>query len=99
MTTATTWQERHEQAFISPQPGFEQAFKHLVQFLDQYDRAHTTRFDSAIANDYVLGDAYKDILKAARTLLNGEHGRFDAGTMDSIFLGIATTAGFSEDEL
>lgn len=38
----------------------------------------------SIADDYVLGPAWAEIGKSLRTLLNGDCGRLDCGTIDRI---------------
>jgi hypothetical protein len=79
--------------------GIESPIINLLKVLDTYERNHVTRYDSAIANDYALGAAWLEIAKSARTLLNGELGRLDAGTLDGILLDMIVTAGFSESDL
>ena len=97
--TTTTWKERHTDALVTPYPGVESALVNILRALDHYDRYYSSRFGSAIANDYILGAAWLEIAKAARTLLNGELGRFDAGTLDKMILAHVEDAGFTEDEL
>ena len=98
MTTTTTWHYRHDQALADPD-AVEAPIVNLLKVLDTYDRQHVTRFGSATANDYVLGAAWLEIAKATRTMLNGDIGRLDGGSLDRILLDLIVTAGFSEDEL
>ena len=89
---------RHNHAMTDPD-GIESPIINLLKVLDTYEREHSSRYDSAIANDYILGAAWLEIAKSARTLLNGELGRLDAGTLDGILLDMIVTAGFSESDL
>jgi len=101
MTTRTwgqSWQYRHKIALAQPNE-IEAPIVNLLTVLDSYDRQHVTRFGSAVANDYILGAAWLEIAKAARTLLNGDLGRLDAGSLDKTILDLVETAGFSEEEL
>ncbi len=79
------WQGRHATALIFPQ-NFEVAITGLARSWYQYAVIHELRCESLIGDDGVLGPAWEDIGDSLRTLLNGECGRLDAGTMDSFIL-------------
>jgi hypothetical protein len=75
------------------------AFLRLVTALADYSDAHRERFESSMGDDGFLGPAWLDILKGTRTLLNGETGRLDCGTVDSMLVRMAEAAGYEEEEL
>lgn len=93
-----SWQYRHQLALVEPDE-VEAPIVNVLTVLDSYDRQHVTRFGSGLARDYVLGAAWLEIAKAARTLLNGDLGRLDGGSLDKILLDLIRTAGFDENEL
>lgn len=62
-----------------------------------YAAAHAERFDSPIGDDYVLGPAWAQWGASLRTLLNGETGELDCGTLDSILVDNLTEQGFDGD--
>lgn len=49
-----------------------------------YADAHLLAYGSALGADYVLGEAWFATGVAMLTLLNGDLGRLDAGTLDTI---------------
>jgi len=50
----------------------------------QYAEEHQKQYESTIGEDGVLGPAWAQIGDGIRQLLNGDLGRLDAGTLDSI---------------
>jgi hypothetical protein len=52
-----------------------------------------------LANDGVLGDAWAEVLKGCRTLLNGDLGGLDGGTLDSILCKMAEANGYEVNDL
>jgi hypothetical protein len=76
--------ERHEQAMRIPMRGHEGAIVTLLEGLKKYAKAHEDRFGSPISEDYILGPALESIAEGVRTLLNGETGRLDCGTLDTM---------------
>ena len=70
----------------------EVAIKHLIKFLDLYKENHWKRFDTAIADDYFLGEYFKQMLEASLQLLNGDIGRLDGGDLDKRIRDIAWEA-------
>ena len=78
-----TYVDRHEQAMRIPMRGHEGAIVSLFEGLEKYAKAHEARYGSPISEDYFLGPAHASIAEGIRTLLNGETGRFDCGTLDA----------------
>ncbi len=106
------WFQRHKDAARAgllpvarkPQPGdekheqFEAGILGLLSGLAEYAGAHVRQYDSPIADDGVLGEAWLDALRGLRALLNGELGRLDGGTLDHAILELYKAAGFEGDE-
>jgi hypothetical protein len=63
-----------------------------------YADAHAERFGSPLAEDYVLGESWREAVRGLRGLLNGELGRLDGGTLDRAILVMYQAAGFEGDE-
>jgi hypothetical protein len=98
------WENRHENAVIGSDLG-RNANKHedsIVKMLrgwEKYAQAHRLRFESPIGEDYVLGVAWQEIGEALRTLLNGELGRLDGGTVDGFILDTMAENGINTENL
>jgi len=90
------WAERHLAGWRSP-VGFEVALKYMVLALDQYGSEMRRQFGREVGNDGVLGPAYRDIVEAVLTLLNGDLGRLDGGTLDKLVRAIAHENGIELD--
>lgn len=82
----------------------------LIVALDsmiRYAKAHKARFESPLADDYVLGPQWLDALKGLRGLLNGngavahELGRTsdskDNGACEAMFWAALEAAGYTEE--
>lgn len=80
-TLQTGWDKRHNVALDQPQ-GPEVAIVTLLLGLETYIVSHKARYDSDVWDDGVLAYGVVDIVKGIRTLLNGETGRLDCGTID-----------------
>jgi hypothetical protein len=103
------WARPHNKAWATwgshAEPGMEGAIVRLVEALAAYADAHQVRFESPIGHDAVLGGGkghgmgWLEILKGTRGLLNGETGRLDCGTVDSMLVRMAQAAGYEEGEL
>lgn len=89
--------ESHTQAFHTPRAGFESAIVGVFNGLAEYAAAHAKAYGSDLADDGVLGEAWKDAAKAALAMLNGDCGRLDCGTLDSALRELAELAGFDAD--
>ena len=93
----TDWRPRHNQAVENPQ-GAERGIVAMVIGARDYLAGYQTQFDDlTLAEDSVLGDAWKEIVEGTLTLLNGPVGRLDCGTLDGYLRGLLKLAGF-EDE-
>lgn len=88
----------HEKA-SDPNPlHFERGLLHMIRGLACYAGAHARQYESPIADDGVIGEAWLDALKGVRALLNGELGRLDGGALDHAIVELHKAAGF-EGEL
>jgi hypothetical protein len=92
------WKERHAQAIRLP-VGHERPIVNLLSAWCDYAFLHQHRFESGIGEDYVLGPEWAAIGAAIRGLLNGECGRLDCGTLDSILCHNLTVQGFDPEQL
>lgn len=70
----------------------------MMEAVHAYALAHEQRFESKLAEDYVLGPEWLAAAKGARGLLNG-CGNFDGGTLESLFWSAMEVAGYSEADL
>lgn len=87
----------HEKAWTYPRDGFERALQGFIMALGDYADAHRARYGTPIAQDYVLGEYWRDIARSVLGLLDGESGRFDCGTLDSSVRDLGKEAGFEAD--
>ena len=77
-----------------------QAVVKMLLALAEYADGHTSRYESSIGQDGVLGDdGWLSILKGVRVLLNGELGPLDGGTLDRLLFDMAEAAGFDRKEV
>ena len=98
---ATGWAHLHNRAIVEVNQisgrSHETAIVSMLKGWEQYAMDHKRRFDSPIDEDYVLGPAWKEIGESIRTLLNGEVGRLDAGTVDGFILDTMAENGFERE--
>lgn len=92
------WQARHCSAVGFPR-GSEVGVVELLKGWASYADRHHDQYDSGIGDDGVLGPAWAAIGANIRTLLNGECGRLDCGTLDSFLCRTLEAEGFSPEEL
>ena len=59
--------------------------------------AACTRCNSRLSADYVLGEAWAEIGRQLRNLLNGDLGRLDGGTLDHAITSAFAYAGLDEE--
>jgi hypothetical protein len=81
----------------------------IMDGLIRYAKAHECRFESKLAEDYVLGPAWLDAAKAIRCLLNGDGAvahemekstdSKDNSSLEGMFWDAMAVAGFSESDL
>ena len=89
------WKDRHRTAMADPQ-GPEIPIVALLGAWETYGRQHELRFESSIGDDSVLGPAWEQIGESLLTLLNGECGRLDCGTLDEMIRGTLHAEGFDD---
>jgi hypothetical protein len=95
---------RHEKAFHSarawrygsPVNGGA-AVAQVILAAASYADAHQNKHETPVGHDYVLGEGFASILQGARTLLNGDMGNLDCGTLDAMILDIASVNGIDPD--
>lgn len=90
------WKERHERAVRLPSTT-EAPIVGLLRAWSNYALEHKRRYDSSIGDDGVLGPEWQKIGEGIRGLLNGNTGRLDCGTLDSIIADTLTAEGLGED--
>lgn len=78
------WVKRHRAALSHPSNLFEIALVEMLRGWLTYADAVEHRYGSRIGDDGVLGEHWAQIGVGLRGLLNGELGRLDGGTLDSI---------------
>lgn len=69
----------------------------IIMACGEYATAHRAQYESNLSDDGVLGPAFFDILQGVRSLLNGELGAHDGGTLDRAIMSIARGAGYEEE--
>lgn len=91
------WAERHLAAWHSP-VGFEIALKSMIVGLAYYGAEMRRQFETAPGADSFLGPAFRAIAASLVTLLNGDLGRFDGGTLDALVRAICVENGVELEE-
>jgi hypothetical protein len=94
-TTVPAYLANHHAAMRLPRAGFEAAIVGMLNAWLEYEITQTTRYQSEIGADYVLGPAWEAMGHAIRGLLNGETGRLDCGTIDGIICNRLRAQGFT----
>lgn len=94
----TGWQTRHREAILAPRD-FERSIVTMLRSWIEYAERHEAQYESTIGEDGVLGPAWAQIGDGIRQLLNGECGRLDCGTVDSIIHDNLKEMGFDPDNL
>jgi hypothetical protein len=92
------WQGEHAKALHIPR-GAEIPFVSLLNGWLEYADSHSRRFETGIGEDYVLGPQWAAIGSALLSLLNGELGRLDGGSLDSLIRDTLAAEGFDADKL
>jgi hypothetical protein len=100
--TSSGWKHRHYIAWKFTRSGkptheAEEALRDMLIALGRYADAYKQEYDSEVGTDGVLGQAWLDMARGFVMLLNGEVGRFDAGTLDGCVRELAKRAGFEEE--
>lgn len=83
----------HEDALRNPAPGFERGIVGLWKSLAELAQAHFDTCGTYISEDGYLGDEWAQILSSAHSLLNGETGRLDCGTLSKQIEDLRTSGG------
>lgn len=99
--TSPAWAHRHVTAIHNPRGApnsSEEAIVKALRAWNDYAHAHKARFDSEIGEDRVLGPAWAQWGGALRTLLNGDLGRLDGGTLDHIISSNLSEQGFDPND-
>lgn len=94
----TKWKERHYAALDFPK-GFEKPIVRMLQGWIEYAVLHNEQYESPIGEDGLLGVSWAHLGKAIRELLNGDTGRLDCGTLDTILVDNLKEQGFDPDNL
>ena len=92
------WEDRHNAEFAHPRTPTGGPVVHLIKGWVLYAESHKKRFDSLIGDDGVLGPAWETIGDELRTILNGECGPLDCGTVDGGILATMVKNGTNIDE-
>src|SRR5574342_418587 len=67
--------------------------RRMIESLADYADTYFKRYESRIGDDGVFGEAWLDALRSVRILLNGEIGRLDGGTVDSLIVAMSKLEG------
>jgi hypothetical protein len=87
------WKGRHRMAILAP-VGPERSIVGLLKGWIDYTNQHAARYESGIGDDGVLGPEWESIGRGILGLLNGESGRLDCGTLDSLIRNVLSSEGF-----
>ena len=91
-----SWKLRHANAWLNPKDA-ETPIVTMIKGWLAYADHHQAAYESTIGDDYVLGDEWATIGFALRGLLNGDLGRLDGGSLDSLLCNNLTTEGWNCD--
>lgn len=96
----TDWAHRHNRAIAQPSLHNGEIIAPLIEAWARYAEGYRYQFpESKLGDDYVLGEAWKQIGCELRTLLNGPCGRLDCGTLDAFILDTMNEAGIDTEAL
>jgi len=101
-TDSSGWKERHLNAVYeglsdNSKVTLERAMVLMIKGWCLYAEAMKQQLDWNIGDDQVLGDEWFKIGEALRGLLNGDMGRLDGGTLDTIIADNLNEQGFDPD--
>ena len=95
------WKARHNAAILSAihtsGSSLEAALVNMLKGWYDYAALHEDRYDTKLAEDYVLGPHWFAVGTALLALLNGDTGRLDAGTVDRFVRDTMVRAGYTEE--
>jgi hypothetical protein len=94
------WKILHNAAVVMPSP-VERPIVTMLEGWLEYSQQWTAQYgdESKLSDDQILGWAWGEIAVALRSLLNGDCGRLDCGTLDSIIYAALEKQGFDPDLL
>lgn len=92
MPDTGNWKARHRSALYSRHP-----IAMALRAWTDYAEDHGRRLASQIGSDYILGPAWARWGLAIKTLLDGDIGMLDAGTINHIILDNLNEQGFDPD--
>lgn len=92
----TGWKTRHQRAIFDPKE-FEQPIITMLHGWLIYAERHQKQYESPIGDDGVLGVEWAHIGRGILGLLNGDCGRLDCGTLDTIIRDNLAEQGFHEE--
>jgi hypothetical protein len=98
MPNTGDWQGRHHRALRIAGPASNAIVAMIAGWADYAD-THKARYESGIGEDGVLGPAWAAMGGNLRTLLNGELGGLDGGTLDGFLCNTLTAEGFDPADL
>ncbi len=93
------WLTRHNDHRDRPADPLERGLCATLDGLREIASAHVSRYESSIGDDYVLGEAWSDMWRGLRAMLNGEIGQLDGGEMDRELCELWESAGFDPSEI
>jgi hypothetical protein len=98
-TTSTGWAERHAAAWTDSSIG--KLTTAAVCYADDYRKSYGSdagdQYPTQLGSDYVLGDAWFQMIDGIRTLLNGDLGDLDGGSCDALLVALLEGEGFDVD--
>lgn len=83
---------RHNLALRNP-IGSEILFVVTLNGAREYARAYLRRYETDIGEDAIIGDYFRDLLRALHNLLDGDCGRLDAGLISREINDLAKQCG------
>jgi hypothetical protein len=93
------WAERHARAW--PDSSIGRLTTAAVCYADDHRKRYGgdagDQYPSQLGSDYVLGDAWFQIVDGIRTLLNGDLGGLDGGLCDALLVALLEGEGFDVD--
>lgn len=87
---------RHCAAWREPSSRAESAIVGMVNAAADYADQHEAKFETKIGDDGVLGPHWQAIVNGIRGLLDGECGRLDCGTVNSLLCEMLRREEFEE---
>jgi hypothetical protein len=86
------WKTRHDTAWRVPNRT-ETPIVNMIRAVDAYITWQEVQYGTPW-RDWVLGPGVGDLLEGIRTLLNGDLGRLDGGTLDAMLVDLAIRTGY-----